>query len=793
MLLSWKWLNDFVSLSCTPQEAAQRLTESGSEIESLRRADEGVSGILIGKIIEHTQHPTKSGLTVTRVDVGDGNPRLVVTAAKNVKLGDTIAYAISGSRVKSGMTLGFRDFDGFESDGMMCSAAELGVPDLVSEPGILILPDGAPLGADVIRWLGLDDWILELSITPNRGDLLSYLGVARELCALFEDAQLKPLNLKAVGTDAPLPQEISAVKLHTPLCAQYDLAYVESLKPEGTPLQDQVKLVLSGMRPINPVVDATNLTMLALGQPLHAFDLDKLQGPISVRQGEDGSTFTTLDGKERTIVHDDLMIYAGDEPVALAGVMGGMAVETDASTKRVIVESARFDAPSVMKTSRRLGLSSEAAYRMARGIDPLVLEPALAYFTSLLEQWGCGKAYSTRLSTVQTPYEPRSVSLRLNRLEEVSGEVHDAQKVKAQLRSLGLTLLQDGDEQVWQIPSWRLDVSIEEDLIEEVTRLEGYNGGKRTIPQLHQAGQFPQYWKAWRALRDGAIARGFVETVTFSFLSPNLIERLDYPDPSGLMNLANPLSADLSTLRPLILPSLLSAAERATKRGWRKTIRLFEVGRVFQPIGDEISEGDHLCGLVCAPIDARSPYSTTERIDFFTVKGDLEALLLSRGLKASYRQALLPWAHRGQCAEVVVDGHVIGAIAQVKPIVLERFDLRTEAYYFELDMEALSREPMPQYQIPGDYPPSYRDVAFLTDLNDAADSLAQWILTLGAPLAKSVRLFDLYQGQGIPEGKKSLAFSICYQDPTKTLTDAEVEECHQKVRQGLADEEKELR
>lgn len=789
MLLSWNWLNEFVELSCTPQEAAEALTVSGSEIESLRRADEGVFGIVIGKIVEFAQHPTKSGLKVTRVDVGDGSPRLVVTAAKNVKLGDVVAYAISGSKVKSGLTLGLRDFDGYVSDGMMASAAEMGVPDLVAEPGILILPDDAPLGADALKYLGLDDWILELSITPNRGDLLSYLGVARELCALFEDARLKPLSLQPVGSDAPLPDDLAEPRLDTSLCRRYDLGYVTDVKPDGTPLTEKVKLVLSGMRPINPVVDATNLTMLALGQPLHAFDADKLDGRISVRLAREGQYFETLDGKMRELKAYDLMIYSGETPVGLAGVMGGANTSTESYTKRVVVESASFDAPSIMRTSRRLGLNSEASYRMARGVDPLVLEPALCYFTALLERWGCGKAYKIRRTAERVPYQARHVSLNPEKLSALTGRPDWKDKVRSRLTALGLR----EENSRWLIPSWRLDLNIEEDLIEEVARLEGYNDGVGTIPPLHEPGEFPDHWKRWRTLRDGAVARGYVEAVTFSFLSPELLHRMDYADESKTMVLANPLSADLSTLRPLILPSLLAAAENAVKRGWRKNLRLFEMGRVFVPEGDQIVEYDHICGLTCAALDSRTPYGNSDAVDFFSVKADLEALLLLCGVRARFKQAVLPWAHRGQCAEVLINGRSVGWLARVKPLVEERFDLKTPAFYFELNVESLIEIPMPHFRTPGEYPPAYRDVALLVPQHEVCGDLEKQILKLGAPLARQVRLFDVYRGEGVPADKKSLAFSVCYQRDDRTLTDEEIEGCHQTVRRGLAEAGYELR
>lgn len=782
MFLSWNWLREFIDVDASVQEVAERLTVSGSEIESLRRSDEGVSGLVIAHCVEHFQHPTKSGLTVTRLDVGDGNPRLVVTAAKNVKLGDKLAYAISGSKVKSGLTLGMRDFDGFVSDGMMGSAAEIGIPELAKEPGILILPEDAPIGSSVIEYLGLDDWILELSITPNRGDLLSYVGVAREIKALFPKSVLKPLSLSLKCTQESLPDELQAPQILTQHCQRYALGYVDHLTGKAAPLQDQVKLIKSGIHSVSGIVDATNMTMLMLGQPLHAFDLDKLpQKQLSVAQADEGEKFVSLDGKERVLSADDLVIRSGGQTVALAGVMGGQNSEIDDATQRTLVESASFNAPSIMRCSRRLGLNSEASYRMARGIDPSLVIPALDCFASLVEKWDLGTVYKEKLQQGEMKTAPKKVGLSKGAVQKLTGREDLEEKVEPTLTALGFQ--NQGDQ--WIVPSYRLDISIEEDLIEEVARLHGYNEGMPSIPKLHGPGSLGAFFEVWSKLRQVALGRGYCECVTYSFVSPSLLEQCRLPV-ADCLRLSNPLSVDLSAMRSHVFPSLLLSAERSIKRGWRKPVCLFEVGKAFILEGEATVEQDHACGVVVAPFDPRSVYGPREEIDFYRVKSDVETLINRLGFEVKFVQdQSLAFGHSGRSALLKVNEKVIGFFAQLKPVIAEGFDFKTNVFVYEFDLSPLLNGPAPVYKLAGDFPPAYRDVAFLADVHDSAVDLAQLIKELGSPLATEVRLFDLYQGQGIPEGKKSLAFSVAYRRDDRTLRDEEVEAQHAQVRKGL--------
>lgn len=786
MRLSWKWLNEFISLPVTIEEVAQRLTETGSEVESIEYPCALVRGIIVARVVECVQHSTKSGLTVTRLDIGDGNSRLCVTAAKNVTLGCVVPYAISGSRTASGMELGYRDFDGFLSDGMMASATELGVPDLSSVKGILLLPDDAPLGVDVAQWLGLDDAVIDLSITSNRGDLLSYLGVARELYALFPESELHVPQPEVTLCAEPWTVNFEGLTSIDSACRAYRLGLADGVKVAPAPLHDRVKLCFSGMRPVNNIVDATNLAMLALGQPLHAFDADRLSKPeISVRFARQGEVMESLDGKERTLLESDLVISSGDEAIGLAGVMGGLNSEITDATERILIESANFDAPVVARTSRRLGLVSEAAYRYARGVDPQLTAVSLLWVQDYLTRWGAARCFSQTFYTEQKGSEARQVSLSARVLSRVSGREVDLAKASTRLQRLGLKVLNHDEEQLsFEIPSWRSDLSIEEDLIEEITRIDGYDDVTPAIPKLYKAGSLGDFYRTHRTLRSVALARGYSEVVTYSFISPEMLEKIQEPSLEQCRRLSNPLSADLSIMRPTLVPSLLAGLDKALRGGWRQPVRIFEVGKAFVPQGETVVERHTVAGLVFAGLERHRLYGDSSLEDFLSVKGDVEALVLSQHMSFQFEATEICWGHVGQSARILCNGQPVGFLARLKPSVASQWDLDAPTYLFEIDMSALVSSPLPVYKAISEFPPVLRDISILAPRSVTAEALDNELKELGQPLVTSVRLVDFYDGQGIPEGFKSLSFSMTYRDD-RTLRDEEVEASHGKVRKEL--------
>ncbi|NLB84290.1 MAG: phenylalanine--tRNA ligase subunit beta, partial [Synergistaceae bacterium] len=477
MLITWNLLKDILSIPASVEEVAERLTLTGCEVESLTRPGEKLSGVRITRINSLAPHPEKETLWVAEMDDGKGTAP-VVTAAPNLSGGDYVPWGRPGAVLADGTVLGAKDFGSVRSEGMLLSAEELGVPQAADEFGILRLPKDAPIGEDASSWLGLDDVVLDLSVTPNRGDLLSLLGVAREVYALFPGSKWKknPADLPDCGVAKAWPVPFQGITLKTPGCSRYCLGLVTDLKAGVSPLRVRIALSLLGMRPISPMVDATNLAMLTLGQPTHAFDALRLPAPeITVRASRPGEEFTSLDGKEHVLTEEDMLITSGDVPVGLAGVMGGENSEILPETNTVFIESASFDSLSVSRTSRRLGIPSEAAFRYARTVDRKLAPVALRYIFSLLEEWSAGTTGFAIIDSTDCPEVERTVPLSRAKLRKIL-LTDDLDEASAILNRLGiLEKSSSHEERFFSVPSWRPDISIEEDLLEEVGRVRGYN------------------------------------------------------------------------------------------------------------------------------------------------------------------------------------------------------------------------------------------------------------------------------------------------------------------------------
>lgn len=785
MYLSLNWLKDYITLSAPLEEVAERLTVTGNEIESITRPCEKVKGVRIARIIDQKRHPTKSGLTVNMLDVGDGNPQLCVTAATNVHQGDVIPWFAPGSSTASGMELGYRDFDGFNSAGMMASAQELGVPDLSSVHGILILPQDAPLGADVSEWLGLDDTVLELSVTPNRGDMLSVLGTALEIHALFPESQLHIPQIPKPSYDGDWTLPFDGIKLESEGCRAYRLGMADSVKIAPSPLQVGVRLCMAGMRPINNVVDATNYAMLAIGQPLHAFDAASLPGhDIGVRQAQEGEVLVSLDGKSRSLLASDMVISSSGVAVALAGVMGGENSEITENTKHIFVESANFAAPLVSKTSRRLGIPSEASFRYARGVDPLLTEDGLNMVLHLMEKWGAVRAFSKNHYATRGPIEPVRVPLTMKKLKKITCWA-DMAETEAILKRLGISKAEgDSEKAVFVAPTRRSDISIEEDLIEEVARIRGYDSIEPTIPVIHKSGNLGPSMTLQRLLRSVAIGRGYTEVETLSFISPESLKLINYPEADQCKVLDNPISSDMSVMRPSMLPALLMAVNKAVRGGWRDPIRLFECGRVFVPENGAITEVERIGGVAFCGADKRALYESSKD-DLLLVKSDVEAIAQSRNVRLTFKQSQNPAGHAGQTADIYCGEKRVGYLMRLKPSIAAELDLEAPLFAFELDFEPMLDSALEEFSKMNAYPPVYRDVSLLVSNEVSADAVLADIREIGGSLLSKVRLFDLYEGKGIPEGFRSLAFSMAYRLNDRTLRDDEVEAQHNMLRAEL--------
>jgi phenylalanyl-tRNA synthetase beta chain len=848
MIVSWHLLKRFIDLPVSPEEAAARLTMSGAEVESIERPGGAISGVVVGRVESLERRPfmglrqgERQNLFVAAVDTGE-NKAVCVTAATNLKVGDKVFYGAPGATLPDAaapsgkLELGARDFGEVRSEGMMLSAAELGLPDVDIAEGVLVLPDDAPVGADALSLYGIGDVLLDVSVTPNRGDLLSILGVARELKGLYPDAVLKPMpwEKSAPGTDVwPVP--FGAISLPDDGCLNYHLGLATNVKIGPSPVEIRVALSRLGMRPISNIVDATNYVMLLLGQPLHAFDLNTLpERDITVRSAFEGETIVTLDGKERILTAKDMLITSGREsagaapatrPIALAGVMGGKQTGINDDTDIVVLEGASFSPRRVGHTSRRLSIGSEAAFRYSRGVDPALSALGVDYALSLMAEWSGAEAGYKKLSAYNAQPEPQPVLLTKKKLQTylLWSDMEESTRI---LEGYAIRRAKENenkeDARAFVPPTWRPDIAIEEDLIEEIGRYRGYDEAPARLPgALPRRGDVGPETSLAGSLRSCAIARGYVEAITYSFLPNSFVSALRLPggDPRAHpLSLENPISQDWTAMRTTLVPSLLNGLRESIASGWRGPVRLFEIGRVFlrSSVGGH-SEPDVLGGLVCGGTDPRSPWPET-REDFLSVKADIAALLRTRGAEADFVRGEEPFGHKGQTADILLRGRggsegpespagtnglrppeleclKIGYLARLSPAIERELGFTEPVYVFELSLSALETPEKPVYVPASPFPAIFRDISMLVPNETAhGDVLAEIQALVSGQFApgsvaggflESVKLFDLYDGRGIPAGYRSMAFSLTYRASGRTLNDEEVDKIHNAVRNAL--------
>lgn len=786
MLVSWKWLSRFVHLPVDVWNFAERMTLTGSEIEEISEPWKDLEGVLVARITSLREHPDKSSWKMVDLDTGKGKASCI-TAAPNVQEGQMVPYGPPGATLPGGITLGVREFGSLSSEGMLLSASELGLPELEVEHGIFILPEQTPLGADFKKHFELDDYILDVSITPNRGDLLSIYGMAREARGIFEESSLEPLP-EYPGGNEEWPFFFKGITQNDHLCPYFALGLFTNLSIAPSPLDAQICLVKHGIRPISNVVDATNLAMLAIGQPLHAYDAELLpEKEITVRTAYDGEHLKTLDGKDRLLSPEDLCITSGKMPVGLAGVMGGESTEIRNSTKVLALESAIFNREMIGATSRRMGLHSEASYRNSRGVNREKALLGLHYCLALLQEWGAGNGGYRVHSAGNSSSEPLYVTLTAKKMDRIllHRRMEDAGKI---LSRLGFEETERGEEsRTYRVPKERLDVSIEEDLIEEVGRIEGYNEIPSRIPShLHAPGSMTPEMAQVRRFREVAMGRGYSEVITYSFVAPEIFEKL-LLSKEDLRNhpiaVLNPISNELSRMRTFLLPGLLQSVVKNVRAGWKDPIRIFESGRVFLRSGEGHVELPLMGGIVYA---GKRKNLLQEEEHFYRVKGDVLALCESANASVSFKQAQEPFGHKGQTGHIYLGDTPIGYLTRLKPSIESNFDLGAPVYAFEIQVAPLLDSPKRAFGEISRYPGVYRDISLLVDTKEiSAEEISEKIASLMGEYAQNVTLFDTYEGKGIPEGKRSLSFSIFYRHDDRTLSDEEVDQQHVRLRQTL--------
>jgi phenylalanyl-tRNA synthetase beta chain len=789
MRLSLNWLKDFVDLTVDAAVLAERLTMTGLEVEAVEEVAPDFVGVVVGKVTRVAPHPQADRLQVAEVTDG-ARTYQVVCGAPNVAPGRVYPFAPPGATLAAGRKVKAAKLRGVVSEGMLLAEDELGLS--ADHTGLMEIPQDIPLGGEVAAALNLADVVLEVAVTPNRPDCLSILGLAREVSALLAQPLRHPEVLVS-----PLAQPVGSrakVTILDPVgCPRYAARLLIDLTVGPSPFWLRRRLEVAGLRAINNLVDVTNYVLLEFGQPLHAFDFEKLEGrQIVVRRPHKAERlFVTLDGQERRLEAETLLICDAAHPVALAGIMGGLESEVTHATRQVLIESAYFNPRTIRRTAKRLGLSTEASYRFERGVDPEGVIHALERATQLMCQVGGGAALAGRLDEYPNPiYHPR-LSLRVSRTNEVLGTSFSKEQMLRLLKRLHLpAVAKTADILEVQVPSFRGDLEREIDLIEEVARLSGFEDIPVTLPRGEVATRRPAAEvKLRREAKQLLLGQGFFEVITYAFQPERLGSWLAAE--AAPLRLANPLSEEQALMRTSLLPGLLDTLRRNTLKQL-VDVRLFELSKIFipQPGADLPREEEWLAGLMSGAREEASWLASEESVDFFALKGVVETLLAGLQVPevAFLGDGLPAYLRRG--ARVYSGDQELGLLGELKPEVAEKLDLEGAVWVFTLRFAALTQaaQAFPLYTPLPRYPAVYRDIALVLDETVPAAQVAQALYHHGRPWLEEVRLFDVYSGEPIPAGKRSLAFRLSYRDPERTLTDDLVNRQHQALIKALAED-----
>ncbi len=791
MRLSLNWLADFVELNVAPEVLADRLTMAGLEIDAIEHLSPEFSGVVVGHVTAVEPHPQADRLRLAEVTTGAETYR-VVCGAPNLELGRLYPFAPIGAVVAGGQKIKAAKLRGIASEGMLCAEDELGLSQ--DHVGLMDIPQDLPLGADLAEALNLADVVLEVAVTANRSDCLSILGLAREVAALL-DVPLRHPEIKATPAEESGEFLLKAkVTILDPVhCPRYAARLLTGVIVKPSPFWMRRRLQASGIRAINNLVDVTNYVLLEFGQPLHAFDFGRLKNSeIVVRLPRPSETrFTTLDGQERLLEPETLLICDAERPVALAGVMGGLDSEVTPETRQVLIESAYFNPATIRRTSKRLGLSSEASYRFERGVDPDGVIHALERAAQLMCEVGGGRVVGPRLDEYPAPIQHPRLSLRVSRTNQVLGTDFSHQTIAGLLKRLHLPAVSlDRENLAVQVPPFRNDLTREVDLIEEVARLAGFEAIPVTLPRGEVATRRPGPEARLRIeARQLLLGLGFNEVINYAFQSERLEELAAAPGAAPLA-LANPLSEEQAVMRTSLIPGLLDTLRRNTLQQ-AQDLRLFETAKVFLPRPGEAlpREEAWLAGLVYGAREEVSWAAAREAATFFDLKGVVETLL--EGLQipeVNFRREGLP-AYLCQGARVYSGNRQLGFLGEIEPEAGDQLDLEGSVFVFNLALAALAEAAAPPlFTALPRYPAVYRDIALVLPEGVPAAQVSEALYRFGAPWLEEARLFDVYTGDQVAAGKRSLAFRLSYRDPERTLTDELINPHHQDLVEGLARE-----
>lgn len=791
MLVSYNWLKQYTNVEDNANALAEKITRGGIEVEGVEYLAEEISNVVVGYVVSKEKHPDAEKLNVCQVNVGEEENLQIVCGAPNVDAGQYVIVAKVGAKLP-GIKIKKAKLRGVESQGMICSLAELGLSKSVVpknyQEGIYVFETEQELGSDVVEVLGLNDYILDLSITPNRADALSMRGLTYELGALYNNK----VDFNDVEKEENYEDTSLQVAIESDSCRNYVGQVLKNVEVKSSPLWLQTRLMNSGIRPINNIVDITNYVLLEFGQPMHAFDKDLVGDKIVVRDAKEGEVLETLDGEERKLQTTDLVITDGTRAIALGGVMGGKNTEVSEETKNIILESAYFNPTSVRRTSAAHGLRSDSSARFEKGIDPNMQKAALARAVELILEL-CPNAVVESSVGVVNKEEEKVVEITTSYINNYLGITLSTEEIVAILEGLSFTVEVTGENLVVKVPTRRPDISIKQDLVEEVIRIYGYDNLASTLPKFSKTtkGGLTYSQRMVRDLRAVYASLGFNDTINYSLVSEE--EATGYTlENHHKVRLLMPMTETHSTLRQSLVPGLLNTVQYNVARK-QKDLKLLEIGRVFFGSGDDNiqpKETLYLSAALTGEERATKWLKESSSLDFFAAKGYLEVVFDRLGLdeKVTYKKSTLEGMHPGRFAEVYLGEKRIGFIGEVHPQVADKLGLNT-TYVFEINLDEVISESKvkPKYEEVTKYPEITRDIAMLVDVKDEYQNIYNVIESVNSKLITKVELFDLYSGAELLVGKKSLALTITYSDKQKTLTDEEVTAVHDKVLSALTE------
>jgi phenylalanyl-tRNA synthetase beta chain len=800
VLVPLSWLREYIDVDLTPDVLAEELNLTGTAVESIKKMSEGLENVRVGLLEEVKPHPDADKLSVTTVNIGRPEKLQIVCGAKNIKPGDKVPVAMIGAHLPNGVEIKAAKLRGVASQGMLCSQTELKIGSDTS--GIYILPEDVEVGALFAEAMGLDDTVLELEITPNRPDCLSIIGMAREVGAITNKKYVKP-EVSFAETPEDATKVASVDIIDEDLCPRYTARVIRDVKIGPSPMWMQQHLQKAGMRAINNIVDITNYVMLEMGQPLHAFDFAIIKGSkIIVRRAKNGEKLETLDGVVRELDETMLVIADTDRAVALAGVMGGADTEVSENTVDILLESAYFDPKSIMRTSRSLGLLSESSARFEKGIDPNGCIEAADRAAQLMADLAGGKVSKGIVDVYPKKIEPKKLPVRTNRVNSILGTNLSISQVQDIVERLEIkTEVVGGTSEMWAYaPTFRPDLEREIDLIEEIARVYGYNRIESTLPESGaKLGGLSREQKTTESIKMRLIAAGVSEVITYSFVDPADVDNLQVLDGDPykwFVKLVNPLSEEQSVLRTTLLTGLLKVLKHNVNRE-QFDVQIFEIGHVFaMEEGKDLPQEDSMLGVVLSGAwKGDKWYGKARSIDYFDLKGVVEAVLEEIGIDGgsgegwSVRSFTHPALHPGRSAELLIDDEPVGYFGELHPDAQAAFGL-PKTYVAEISHSKLLKnaEDSKQYKEIPKYPGITLDIAVLVDDNMPQADLMEVIKSAGGSVLESVNLFDLYTGKGIPEGKKSLAYSMTFRALDRTLTDEEALNARGRILNKLAKE-----